>query len=226
MDTGGFVNRRSFLKMLGAAILTPFLPKVKRMEAESEEEDPFLDVYLPRNTDDDGSREIVDFCYGYPTLPEITEDFIFSCEQLSDDEKRQTFSDFLMSLDCSSSEGWSLREPCEVHDLSETVDPLDAYVKPYPTLAETLEEIRRVCLDRSSWGKPIEYTYIMSPEQFDWYCENVPWFPPLEAEIYADEHWIDPAWRDLPTFDEVNAKLIEMSGFSLEPPELEDAFNV
>ena len=195
------MDRRSFLKMFGSSILALFLPKAKAV-----------------------------------------------------DDPEQRISEFLTSRECSGSEHWSLREPCEALDPFErsdyalgvdsdqddyiawmryppvddrwsmeypsaewTFDPVESLVEPHLTFVEALEEIRRVCCDPDLWKMPIEYyTIVMSPEQFDWYYENVPWF--ASAVDRSEELADDPS--TYPSFDEVNAKLIEISGFSLEPPDV------
>ena len=143
------MDRRSFLKMIFAAIMTLFLPKAR-----------------------------------------------------AGDDPKQRISEFLTSRECSGSEHWSLREPCEALDPFERSDYalgvdsdrddytawmryppadegfeiIDSLVDPYPTLIDALEEIGRICCDPDLWKMPIEYTIVMSPEEFDWYYENVPWF--------------------------------------------------
>lgn len=147
---GGFVDRRSFLKMFGSSILALFLPKAR-----------------------------------------------------AGDDPEQRISEFLTSRECSGSEHWSLREPCEALDPFEssaewTFDPVDALVDPYPTLIDALEEIGRICCDPDLWKMPIEYTIVMSPEEFDWYYENVPWFTSAEerSEELADDPSTYPSFHD------------------------------
>ena len=75
------------------------------------------------------------------------------------------------------------------------------------------EDWDSVYLPRNPGQKTVEF--LTSPEQFDWYYENVPWFSSMvrRSEEAAD----DPS--TYPSFAEVNAKLVEISGFSLEPPD-------
>ena len=108
------MDRRSFLKMIFAAIMTPFLPK-----GNQEEETAF------------------------------------------------TADEYFLPLD------W-------------TIDPVEALIEPYPTLAEALEEIRRICCDPDLWKKPIERTVIMSPGDYKWCSarlEGVTWTPVDDEEL-------------------------------------------
>ena len=148
------MDRRSFLKMFGAALLAPLLPKVRPVEEEIEEEDPFLDVYLPRNQSDDPFSSLVEADIylavdqggqdytRWMRYPQADEGFEildssqsyptrpeiteeFVLTYLGDDEKRQAMSDFLMSLDCSDSIEVFYRTPCEGEKYLFNVEPLE-----------------------------------------------------------------------------------------------------
>jgi hypothetical protein len=100
------LNRRSFLRSLGAALLAPLLPRAKQVE-----QDVAADLMPIINTgylDADSSVS----CPALPSLPSGGED------------EKERITDFLMSCDCSESAEanssrtlWSVRSKCEGCDL-------------------------------------------------------------------------------------------------------------
>jgi len=175
------LTRRSFLRSLGAALLTPLLPKAKQVQ----ERDRITDFLMSRDcagSEEWTARPECEGCslcdlYYHPESPAADDlgGFVVPEElvgvPLPTEPTR--IGPYVIGMDFGGQDytAW-MRYPRAEWDW--TVDPTDAYVEPLPF--DDIDIARAPAELAARQNVITEWVVVMRPDYFDLCYENVPWF--------------------------------------------------